>query len=199
AGRNDWHAAEKSFTDALELKQRAGAPPTSVLATLLELAWVCHVVGKTRRSMNHAQEALRIAREISNRRGEGAALGNLGLAYADLGDVRKAIEFYEQALIIDREIGDRRGEGAALGSLGNAYADLGDARKAIEFYEQALAIDREIGDRHGEGTALGNLGIAYKNLGDARKAIEFLASFGHRPRDWQPARGRQRPRQSRSC
>jgi tetratricopeptide (TPR) repeat protein len=174
AGRDDWRSAEKAFTEALELKQRAGAPATSVLSTLLELAWVCQGVGRARESMNHAQEALRIAREISNRRGEGAALGNLGLAYADLGDVRKAIEFYERALIIAREIDDRRGEGAALGSLGNAYTDLGDARKAIEFYEQALAIDREIGDRHGEGTALGNLGIAYKNLGDARKAIEFF-------------------------
>ena len=57
----------------------------------------------------------------ADRRGEGAALGNLGLAYADLGEVNKAIEFYKQVLVIAREIGDRRGEGSALGNLGNAY------------------------------------------------------------------------------
>jgi hypothetical protein len=34
-------------------------------------------------------------REIGDRRGEGNALGNLGIAYADLGDARKAIDFYE--------------------------------------------------------------------------------------------------------
>ncbi len=113
------------------------------------------------------------ARRVKDRRGEGAALGNLGLAYFALSDARKAIEFYEQALTIDREIGDRRGEGAALGNLGNAYAALGDSRKAIEFYEQALTIAREIGDRRGEGADLGNLGLAYADLGDARKAIEF--------------------------
>jgi tetratricopeptide (TPR) repeat protein len=79
-------------------------------------------------------------REIGDRRGEGNDLGNLGNAYAALGDARKAIEFYEQALVIAREIGDRRNEGAWLGSLGLAYFALGDARKAIEFYEQALAI-----------------------------------------------------------
>ncbi len=82
-----------------------------------------------------------IAREIGDRRGEGAALGNLGNAYADLGEPRKAIEFYEQALVIAREIGDRRGEGNALGNLGIAYLNLGEPRKAIEFYEQALVID----------------------------------------------------------
>ncbi len=116
-------------------------------------------------------EAARIAKD---RKAEDAALGNLGVAYAELGDARKAIEFHEQSLIIDREIGDRRGEGIALGNLGAAYAILGDARKAIEFFEQALTIACEIGDRRDQGNALGNLGIAYKNLGDARKAIEFF-------------------------
>ena len=116
------------------------------------------------------RDAARVAR---NRQAEGAALGNLGNPYKDLGDARKAIESCEQSLVIKREIGDRRGEGNSLGNLGNAYADLGDACKAIEFYERQLVIVREIGDRRGEGTALGNLGNAYAALGDARKAIEF--------------------------
>ena len=63
------------------------------------------------------------------------ALGNLGLAYSDLGETRKAIEYYEQDLAIARETGDRRGEGMTLGNLGNAYSDLGEPRKAIEYYE----------------------------------------------------------------
>ena len=116
---------------------------------------------------------LTAARTVKNRQAEGTALGNLGNAYADLGDARKAIEFYEQQLVIVREIGNRRGEGNALGSLGNAYADLGEVRKSIEFYQQSLKLHREIGDRRGEGQDLGNLGLAYFSLGDARKAIEF--------------------------
>jgi hypothetical protein len=104
---------------------------------------------------------------------DGNALGNLGSAYADLGETRRAIEFYEQQLVIACEIGNRRGEGNALDNLGSAYYSLGDARRAIEFYEQQLVVTREIGDRRGEGNALGNLGNAYLSLGDARKAIEF--------------------------
>ena len=57
------------------------------------------------------EQALLIDREIGDRRGEGAALGNLGIAYATLGETRRAIKFFEQTLFIDREIGDRRGEG----------------------------------------------------------------------------------------
>ena len=116
---------------------------------------------------------LAAARRLKRREDEGVALGNLGLAYAALGETRKAIEFYEQRIAIAREIGDRRGEGNALGNLGNAYLNLGETRKAIEFYEQALVIDREIGDRRGEGADLGNLGLAYADLGETHKAIEF--------------------------
>ncbi len=122
------------------------------------------------------QTALDAARRLKDKQAEGVHLGNLGLAYAALGDARKAIEFYERALIIDREIGDRHGEGAALGNLGVAYKNLGDPRKAIEFYEQHLSLAREIGDRHGEGNALGNLGNAYKGLDEMDKVRNFWQS-----------------------
>jgi tetratricopeptide (TPR) repeat protein len=119
------------------------------------------------------EAAAAAAREMGERGLEGNQLGNLGLAYADLGEVRRAIEYHEQALAIAREIGDRHGEGAALGNLGAAYYRLGEVRRAIEYHEQALAISREIGDRRGEGNDLGNLGAAYYRLGDARRAIEY--------------------------
>lgn len=127
----------------------------------------------------HAREQLRwlevavdAARRLKQRGSEGAALGNLGIAYKNLGETRRAIEFYEQALVIVREIGDRRIEGAVLGNLGIAYSHLGETRRSIEFHEQALLIGREVGDRRCEGNALGNLGGAFRGLGETRRAIE---------------------------
>ena len=113
------------------------------------------------------------ARRLGNRESEGAALGNLGIAYQDLGEPRRAIEYYEQALAITRETGDRRSEGRVLGNLGNAYADLGEAKRAIEYYEQRLPISRETEDQRGEGAALGNLGNAYLRLGEVKRASEY--------------------------
>jgi tetratricopeptide (TPR) repeat protein len=130
-----------------------------------------------REQIRWLENQLAAARRLQRRLMEGNALGNLGLAYADLGETRKAIVFYEQGLFIDREIGDRRGEGADLGNLGVAYKNLGEPRKAIEFYEQALVIYREIGDRRGEGSALGNLGNAYAALGETHKAIVFYEQY----------------------
>ena len=103
---------------------------------------------------------------------KGADLGNLGIAYADLGDARKAIEFYEQRLVIAREIGDRRGEGTALGNLGNAYAALGDASQGHRVLRAGAGHLREIGDRRGEANALFNSSLALSELGKNSEAIE---------------------------
>jgi tetratricopeptide (TPR) repeat protein len=125
-----------------------------------------------REQIRWLEAALAAARRLKDRQSEAYRLGNLGIAYKNLGDPRRAIGYHEQALVIEREIGDRNGEGNALGNLGVAYDILADYRRAIEYYEKALAIVRAIGDRRGEAQALGNLGIAYKNLGDNRRAIE---------------------------
>ena len=86
------------------------------------------------------EDGLRAARVLGNREAEAAHLGNLGLAYADLGETRKAIEHHEGHLKIAREIGDRQGEGAALGNLGLALYDLEEKDRAVDLVKQALAI-----------------------------------------------------------
>jgi tetratricopeptide (TPR) repeat protein len=140
-------------------------------------AWTGSILNLRLHPQNYVswlKDALACARQIENQEAEGAHLGNLGLAYAALGDAKKAIEHYQQALDIAREIGDRRGEGADLGNLGNAYADLGDAKKAIGYYEQHLDIAREIGDRRGEAKASWNLGIEYEKSGDFKRAADLM-------------------------
>jgi tetratricopeptide (TPR) repeat protein len=163
---------ESAWAWAKENLAKSNAAAT-ICSSFLNWPYLLELRQHPRERILWMETALSAARRLNDRSMEGVHLGNLGNAYAALGDARRAIDYYEQALIIAREIGDRKNEGAWLGNLGNAYADLGDARKAIEYHEQALAIDREIGDRRGEGANLGNLGLAYADLGDARRAIDY--------------------------
>lgn len=82
---------------------------------------------------------------MQERSAEGNALGNLGLAYANLGETRKAIHFYDQRLAIAREIGDRRGEGSARWNLSLALDRLGKRSQAIQ-HAEALSIFEQIED-----------------------------------------------------
>ena len=99
------------------------------------------------------EAALAAARRLGDRRGEGTALGNLGLAYAALGDAGRAIELYEQALAIDREIGDRRGEGIVCWNMGLAYERLGEHAKAAALMQVTVDFERGIGHPDAEKDA----------------------------------------------
>lgn len=143
------------------------------LKILIELGSVHSVLSEQRKAIEYFRQALAIANEIGDKRGEESALGNVGNSYYFLGEVHKAIEHYEQALVIARDIEDRRNEGVWLGNLGGAYAGMGEIRKAVEYHDQALAIARDIGDKMAESANLGNLGLDYIGMGEMRKAIEY--------------------------
>jgi tetratricopeptide (TPR) repeat protein len=89
------------------------------------------------------QQALKIYREIKNRRGESYALGALGIAYYSLGNYPKAIEYQEQGLVLAREVKDRRGESVILRSLSSMYRAVGNSTKANDYEAKGLVIEYE--------------------------------------------------------
>ncbi len=51
------------------------------MASLSNLGNAYDYLGKYQQAINYHQQSLDIAREVGNRQGEAASLGNLGLAY----------------------------------------------------------------------------------------------------------------------
>jgi tetratricopeptide (TPR) repeat protein len=95
-------------------------------------------------AIENYRQALTISRKIGDRRGEGNLLGNLGNAYAALGETSKAIDYYDQALKIFREIGDIRGEGIVHSVMLLALNGLGKRSEAVKLAEEALQIFEQI-------------------------------------------------------
>ncbi len=100
-------------------------------------------------------------------------LGNMCIAYHELGQYEMALDCNAKVLDIRRDRKERDGEATVLMALGNIYSQLGRQEKAIEYFEQALRIAREIKERETEGYALGNLGTAYDRLEQYEKATEY--------------------------
>ncbi|MHC5917297.1 MAG: CHAT domain-containing protein, partial [Nostoc sp.] len=75
---------------------------------------------------------------------QGKALGNLGLAYQDLGNYAKAIEYEQQHLEIAREIKDRQSEGKALNNIGSSLEKQQQPELAIVFYKQSVNVRESI-------------------------------------------------------
>jgi tetratricopeptide (TPR) repeat protein len=96
------------------------------------------------------EQHLAIARQIADRRGEGNALGNLGLAYDALGKTSRAMEIYEQVVAIARDIGNRRAECLACWYLGLALEKLGELGRAVALMQIYVDYQREIGHPEAE-------------------------------------------------
>ncbi|MGF1496965.1 MAG: tetratricopeptide repeat protein, partial [Elainellaceae cyanobacterium] len=120
----------------------------------------------------YREPVVRVAFPQESHRGEGYSLGNMGNAYANLGQYQRAIDFYTLALGVFQNLGDRRLEATTLNKLGTAYADLGQSERAIEFHLQALGLARELGNRRQEAMIFNTLGIAYQNLTQYSRAID---------------------------
>lgn len=170
----EWPHTVVSYTWAAKHAENDDAAATVCCDLALVAGYLFDLRQHPREKVVWLEQALAAARRLRSRADEGKVLGNLGIAYRNLGEPHKAIAFFEQDLAISRELGDRRGEGIILGNLGNAYRNVGHVQKAVTLHERRLAIARELGDRRGEGNALCSFGFSYALLGETQKAIGYF-------------------------
>jgi tetratricopeptide (TPR) repeat protein len=71
-------------------------------------------------------------------------MGNLGLAYDNLGRVDEALACHQEELRIAQEIGDRISEVYQYWVLGLSYKALGDVEQAQAHLERAAALFEEV-------------------------------------------------------
>src|SRR5262249_5660035 len=120
----------------------------------------------------HFVQALRIAQELGERRGEGITLASMGRNALVQGNFARAQGFYDQALQIYREIGYRIGESFVLGDLGLLAHYLDNDRHAWDLSRQALQVAEETRSYRRQRFALMVLGHALAGLGRLTEAAE---------------------------
>ena len=116
------------------------------------------------------RQALELARELGDLRGESATLNNWATVEWDLGDLAAARAHYEEALALYRQLGNRLGEARVLNNLSNVQANVGDLAGSLEYSHRALEIHREMGNPRGQSAVLNNLGATYFVLKDYETA-----------------------------
>ena len=149
------------------------------------------------------QLAVDAARRLGDRLMQSVHLGNLGTAYASLGDGPNAIEFLEQALLISREVNDRRGERAKISPIwavltsfsGDVLGALRARRVLREGYGKSHAEGR---DRKGRRESSRQSGQRLQNVVGGRPQGYRVPRTGpeNRSRDLRPACRRERSGQS---
>ncbi|MEZ4512301.1 MAG: tetratricopeptide repeat protein [Chloroflexota bacterium] len=130
-------------------------------------------IGKPAVAIIYFEQAVWVGRQQADKQLEGAALGNLGAAYAMQGYYERAIEFHREHLQLARESSNAPEMTRALGNLGSVYQQKGDVERGIEFHQKQLQLARQLGDQAKEASALGSLGDAHRLLGQTEPATQY--------------------------
>ncbi|NJO83618.1 MAG: tetratricopeptide repeat protein [Blastochloris sp.] len=152
------------------------SPPSAEIDSLiLDFADATAYIGDLRfdtrsERIPQLETVLAIVRRCGIKKGEKTALGNLGIAYGQIGDPMRAMAFYREQLRLAYETNNRHSQVNAYGNIGEVYARQGNFQAARKYFEKALAIGQSLGDKQSIGPLLGNLGVVHDSLGDLRKA-----------------------------
>jgi predicted ATPase/DNA-binding SARP family transcriptional activator len=137
---------------------RGGNVTPSVWAKALHRAGsLAHAQGDNQQAHQHYQQALTLMRELGDKQGAAALLGNLGLIARAQGDLSQARALQEEGLALKRELGDKPSMALSLNNLAITAYSQGDYKQARTLLDESLMLRRELGDRRGIAVVLSTL------------------------------------------
>ena len=159
----DWALAVPSDTPA---QLRAKALSGSGMLAHLQ----CEYPAAVRR----LEGALRIYRELQDRRGVAGVLQSLGCVAREQSRYARARELHEESLGEFQALGDRRGAASTHGQLGFVAWLQGDFAEATAECAQALAVFTDLGDVESMAGELLSLGVIALYRGEYTAAAQQL-------------------------
>jgi diguanylate cyclase (GGDEF)-like protein len=140
---------------------------------LIALCKVYFGISRYNNTIEMAEIALEIYKELNDKKGEAEGLNCIGIAHWYLGEFKNALKLYQSSLKIAKKIGNRNLEAMTLGNCSIIFWNLGEYSKSLKYYSRSLEITKELGDPETEGRAFNNIGLIYGTLGENSKALEY--------------------------
>lgn len=148
-------------------------------------AWVTATGESRRRAAEGYSQAVELWHRLGEPRREAAALNNLAVMHATLGDASQAADTFQCAISLARDLGDRADEARLLLNLASQYDALGRGHDAEQLYRASLALGDELGEprtaagaANGLATLLRRGGELEEALALARRSVELRRSHG---------------------
>mgnify|MGYP001333996330 CR=1 FL=1 len=142
------------------------------------LGFVYKAMGKIHDAIRQYEIATAINWDDGNVDGVNVWIGNMGLAYGNIGQIDTAIAYIQKALICAESISNkiRRNDELSrnMNNLCVQYRKLADYPTAIAYIEQAIALTQEFGGDNEISWRLGTLGSTYALMGEYEKAKPIL-------------------------
>ncbi len=155
------------------MKSISAKPDTARARILNDYAWINRSKDPNS-ALKSSDEALKIARAISNKNLQARSLNLMGVIYRNLGNYDKSISVYTNALRIAEEVKDSVQIAYSYNNLGGIYRLQGNNTLALEYILKALSVFEKLKHKEGMSFCTINIGLIYRRQGNYVKALEYL-------------------------
>lgn len=166
--------AQNKAIDSLRTVLKTAKEDTMRVKALNDLSYEYSLEANYDAEMSFATEALDLAKKLSWKKGQAAALSNIGGAFDGKGIYAEALKYYFASLKIREEIGDKKGIAYSYNNIGTIYDATGNYTDALKNYFASLKILQEIGNKRGIGALYNNIGNAYSHQNNNIDALKNL-------------------------
>jgi len=126
------------------------------------------------KALGYTREALNLATEIGDERGQAAAYNNLGVAYRNQGALDKALEYYVTSLKIYESLDNKEGIATTKNNIANIYSMKKDYGQAMRYLEESFALFNSLKDEVRIIGSMNNLGNLYSDIQLFEKAQKYF-------------------------
>jgi CHAT domain-containing protein/Flp pilus assembly protein TadD len=130
-------------------------------------------LGKFTESIEHLDQAAKLAQEKNQPHLLAIAYENLAVSCSARGDFQQALDYYRKALSIFEDEKNPHAIAYVYGNMGVTYERMGDIENAMTLYEKSLEIHKRGDYRFGQGIQTENIAEAHHKLGHHDQAIEY--------------------------
>ena len=125
------------------------------------------------KAIGYTKEALELATNIGDKKGQAASYNNLGVAYKNQGALDKGLEYYLTALKIYTDLDNKEGIATTKNNIANIYSLKKDYSQAMKYFEESEAILTQLGDKRRMVGTMNNLGNLHSDLQLFEQALKY--------------------------
>jgi tetratricopeptide (TPR) repeat protein len=127
------------------------------------------------KALGYTREALNLATEIGDNRGQAASYNNLGVAYRNQGALDKALEYYITSMKIYETLGNKEGIATTKNNIANIYSIKKDYGQAMRYLEESFELFTQLKDEFRIIGSMNNLGNLYSDIQLFEKAHKYYS------------------------
>jgi len=143
--KGDYEESRRILQRALEIHSSLSPYPRGEAVVLHNLGVYYALKDDIPTALEYYRKALALQRQLGNRKGEGASLGNIACCLKDLGQRDEAHRTFLEAIAINGETGNLRSMANTLMNLASLHEDDDDLQAAGKCYSEALEASQKGG------------------------------------------------------